>query len=540
MALIKCPECKKKISDQCENCPNCGYPIKQNTQNFENIEENQPTPLYKKVWFWVVVGIVIAAITTVIIVALLNREIKPKLDDAGKPVFVEMTNEVYTNAENYLGYFVKIKGKVFQVMSDDGSVKGIQVWLDPDTCEQNMMIYYSSDVEVKQGDYISCTGYISEVNEYENAYGATLYAPLVRSTDLIKTTYIDVMSPTTDEIVPNKLNQEKKGYSISIDKVEFSKKETRIYVTAKNNGKASFYVGEAIIVQGEKQYNTQDNYEANYEQIPYELVKGVSASGVIVFPAVAADEFKLTIKTHSDNYDEEIEDFVFTISKKGSTSVTTTPPTTPPTTTTKKPVVTTINHNKEALAELNSYINHYVERDRTSMRSYLIDMGFTDKEASYAISNIAIDWVEAAQETLYRYQQEWEDGIVDNEIFREWLKADGFTEEEIATAIELSDAKQIKQAIETINELTKDKKVVITLYDLLDYFDGSQYSWTAIEYAINNTSGYYRGEATSTEEERVQLLLDYGYTREAIINWYTDDECSYEEAEELVDRVING
>lgn len=27
MALIKCPECKKKISNQCEKCPNCGYPI---------------------------------------------------------------------------------------------------------------------------------------------------------------------------------------------------------------------------------------------------------------------------------------------------------------------------------------------------------------------------------------------------------------------------------------------------------------------------------------------------------------------------------
>lgn len=23
MALIKCPECKKKVSDQCERCPNC-------------------------------------------------------------------------------------------------------------------------------------------------------------------------------------------------------------------------------------------------------------------------------------------------------------------------------------------------------------------------------------------------------------------------------------------------------------------------------------------------------------------------------------
>lgn len=27
MALIKCPECNKEISDKAVNCPNCGYPI---------------------------------------------------------------------------------------------------------------------------------------------------------------------------------------------------------------------------------------------------------------------------------------------------------------------------------------------------------------------------------------------------------------------------------------------------------------------------------------------------------------------------------
>lgn len=27
MALIKCPECGKEISDKATNCPNCGYPI---------------------------------------------------------------------------------------------------------------------------------------------------------------------------------------------------------------------------------------------------------------------------------------------------------------------------------------------------------------------------------------------------------------------------------------------------------------------------------------------------------------------------------
>ena len=25
MALIRCPECKKKISDTCDSCPHCGY-----------------------------------------------------------------------------------------------------------------------------------------------------------------------------------------------------------------------------------------------------------------------------------------------------------------------------------------------------------------------------------------------------------------------------------------------------------------------------------------------------------------------------------
>lgn len=32
MALINCPECDKKISDQAEKCPNCAFPIKKTTQ----------------------------------------------------------------------------------------------------------------------------------------------------------------------------------------------------------------------------------------------------------------------------------------------------------------------------------------------------------------------------------------------------------------------------------------------------------------------------------------------------------------------------
>lgn len=331
MALVKCPECKKKISDQCENCPNCGYPVNKigeinenQTTNIDNVDESIKAKksfdiksLIKKWWFWVAVGVVIVAITTTTIL-LLNRDTKPKFDKEGNPIFVELTNEVYTNAKKYKGYHINIKGKVFQVMSDNGKVKGIQIWLDPDTCEQNMMIYYNTDVEVKQGDYIIGSGYIDSVTEYKNAYDAKLYAPLVISSDLVKATYMEVMAPTIATITPENLKQEKYGYSVSIDKIEFAEKETRVYTTVINNGKALLYFGDAVIVQEGKQYNSTDNYEAEYEKIPYEVVKGVSCSGIIVFPTISTNDFELTIDIHSENDDEKLGEIVATIGKEKS------------------------------------------------------------------------------------------------------------------------------------------------------------------------------------------------------------------------------
>ena len=32
MALIKCPECGKEISDKAKACPECGYELKQNVE----------------------------------------------------------------------------------------------------------------------------------------------------------------------------------------------------------------------------------------------------------------------------------------------------------------------------------------------------------------------------------------------------------------------------------------------------------------------------------------------------------------------------
>ena len=429
MALIKCPECKKKISDQCANCPNCGYPINKICETYENQTTNIENfdkeiakskksfdikSLIKKWWFWVTVGVVIAAITATTIL-LLNRDTKPKFDKEGNPVFVELTNEVYTNAKKYKGYHINIKGKVFQVMSDNGNVKGIQVWLDPDTCEQNMMIYYSNDVEVKQGDYIICSGYIDSVTEYKNAYDAKLYAPLVISSDLVKATYIDVMSPTTATITPENLKQEKYGYSISIDKIEFAEKETRVYATIQNNGKALLNFGDAVIVQNGKQYNSTDNYEADYDELPYEIVKGVSCSGIIVFPAVSTNDFELTIDIHSDDYDEEMEKFTFKITKDSiviEKPKETTPPKTNPANSTS--TLTATNTNDAAIVVAKSYIDAYECATPNKLKEHMKSYGYTDSQINYAISNGDLDWSSDIKDVIWSYNSEAEKITVTN------------------------------------------------------------------------------------------------------------------------------
>ena len=43
MALIKCPECGKEISDKAEACPNCAYPIAQLSGNHKTSEETEKT-----------------------------------------------------------------------------------------------------------------------------------------------------------------------------------------------------------------------------------------------------------------------------------------------------------------------------------------------------------------------------------------------------------------------------------------------------------------------------------------------------------------
>lgn len=61
MALIKCPECKKEISDTIDSCPHCGFKLKQN-KNLENIKKNHK--------LLIIIGIVLILVVAIFIIII--------------------------------------------------------------------------------------------------------------------------------------------------------------------------------------------------------------------------------------------------------------------------------------------------------------------------------------------------------------------------------------------------------------------------------------------------------------------------------------
>lgn len=45
MALVKCPECGKEVSDMANACPNCGYGVK---EHFDNLKQKRQTEIKKR------------------------------------------------------------------------------------------------------------------------------------------------------------------------------------------------------------------------------------------------------------------------------------------------------------------------------------------------------------------------------------------------------------------------------------------------------------------------------------------------------------
>lgn len=255
------------------------------------------------------IGLILGVVSIIIALGSIGSIGSSGNNEPDEIVYVDEADidKIYGDADSYKGMYVKLTGQVFNREVSDG-VLFLQINEDIENYDNNTLVYYygDDDLDIKEDDYVTVDGYITGSTSYQNIAGGTISAPEITAKSIEKISYIDAVVPTLKTIEPNQ-TVDNNGYKLTLTKIEFAEKETRCYFTFENTGNNTFtlWSSEGVLVQDSSQYDITYNYDGNYEELPYDIQQGVTASGIITFDGIQQDvDFTITMS----GYDEETYD----------------------------------------------------------------------------------------------------------------------------------------------------------------------------------------------------------------------------------------
>ena len=337
MALIRCPECNREVSDAAKNCPHCGFPlhIVENGEQpkSDGVHYARPTgslpkreeePNKKRTLFWVVL-IVIGMFAGCGACVGGSGSSSDSVQTESVKESIEYVSEdeienVFSNPSDYYGKYIKLSGKVFSNPELGENEVSFQMFSDVENSEDNAYVTYKSEnaKDVNDYEYVLVDGKIKGSISGTNVLGGVITALEIEAISVEESNYIDIVVPTMKELVIGE-TIEQFGYSVTLDKIEFAEKETRVYITVSNNGsdKFSVYTWSSKLVQDGKQYEPEMNFYYDYEEIQSDLLVGTSSSGVIIYPALDMNNpLQFYAEGSSNNWDEDIEPYVFDVTNE--------------------------------------------------------------------------------------------------------------------------------------------------------------------------------------------------------------------------------
>ena len=223
---------------------------------------------------------------------------------------------MYSAPDEYKGALVELSGVVFNTVEYDEDGVYFQMWGDPENSDLNTIVTYPDpNFALESDQYVKLTGTVMGEFTGTNAFGGEISAAVVTAYTLEISTYQDVVSPTLATASADVPTVEQLGYSITVQKAELAENETRLYISATNNGSANFtiYSFNMTIVQDGHQYEEESNYDADYPELQSDIRPSVTTEGVVTFPALENAPFQLIIEARSDDWDEDIQDYVFNL-----------------------------------------------------------------------------------------------------------------------------------------------------------------------------------------------------------------------------------
>lgn len=246
------------------------------------------------------------------------KELKEQKRIANGDTYIDSAEyaTLFTDASEYVGKDIKIAGKMNGTMEQDSNGKYFQMFHNLNGDSKSVLVMCdASTQDFVSGDYVLVTGEVLGTTSVENLFGGEVMSLAIKAESAEKTDYATAERPAIKALEPN-LQIDQYGYVISLNKIEFAKEETRLYVTVTNNGSSKVYFSgySTKIVQGNSQYELQYNYESNYPEVQSEILSGIESSGILAFPRIDMDtDMKIYFEAYSDDYYEELEPYVFNI-----------------------------------------------------------------------------------------------------------------------------------------------------------------------------------------------------------------------------------
>ena len=187
---------------------------------------------------------------------------------------------LFSKPNGYLGATVDLSGKV----SNFPEVGLLQMYVGG-AVTNDAVVHYNDSFVFVQDDCVKVTGIVEEEFEGINAFSATRIVPSISAKTIDKIDCTQAINPAVKTVVLEK-TQIKGGIKVEFHKVEFSDKNTRVYLTVENlNKKAGigFYDFNSIALQGKRQYSTTYSYDVEYPKIKSDIPPRIEENGVVLF-----------------------------------------------------------------------------------------------------------------------------------------------------------------------------------------------------------------------------------------------------------------
>lgn len=258
-------------------------------------EQKPKKSIFKRWWFWVI----IVVLFLFVLIGMGGSSSRPSekyrnisTEEVKQTAIDNLSyEELFRNNSQYVGKIVHYVGKVIQTQENSSNNYTLRVNItekEYGLWEDDVFLSYQGN-RVLEDEIVEFWGEVKGVRKYTTVLGASRSIPeiAVIHLEVLKNYTGGGTAPIKKAVEVGETNTQN-GFSVTLDKIELTDKQTRVWLTVKNNSKykMSFYTYSAKLVQVGKQFEKESTFDQKQE-LPGEFLPNVEASGVMVFPAIS-------------------------------------------------------------------------------------------------------------------------------------------------------------------------------------------------------------------------------------------------------------